>query len=57
MPAAAQTPVDSAVALAVDSGARVRVTARRAGLRNATARVTAVWPDSIRLQPLGASLP
>ena len=51
---AAQVPGDPTVALPVDSGARVRVTARGAGLRKEIARVTAVWPDSIQLQPLAA---
>jgi hypothetical protein len=55
-PAAAQVPGEPSVALPVDSGARVRVTARRAGLRKEIARVTAVWPDSIQLQPLAVPL-
>ena len=55
-PAVSQTPVGEPVPLAVDSGARVRVTARRSGLHREVARVTAVWPDSIRLDPLRRGL-
>ena len=53
-PAASQAPGGPPappVRLAVDSGARVRVTARRLALREDVAVVTAVWPDSIRLEP------
>ena len=50
-PAVCQAPADPLTPLAIDSGARVRVTARRLHLRKDVARVTAVWPDSIRLEP------
>ena len=55
-PAASQTPADPPAPLAVDSGARVRVTARRLNLRKDVAIVTSVWPDSIRLEPRGRGL-
>ena len=50
-PAVSQPPAGPPAPLAVDSGARVRVTARRLDLRKDVALVTTVWPDSIRLEP------
>jgi hypothetical protein len=55
-PAASQTPIEPPTAAPVDSGTRVRVTARRSGLIRQVARVAAVWPDSIRLDPLRPGL-